>query len=90
MASARIATALAQADGEDTTGTGLFGGGDILVLLVLALGAALLVGNVLAVVRPPAQRRDGDLARAPVARTVAMGMVGLVAVAWAAGTLLLD
>lgn len=82
-------TVLAQADGDEAAGTGLFGGGDILVLLVLALGGALLVGNVLAVVRPPPQPRDGDLDRAPLARTVTMGAVGLVAVVWAAGTLLL-
>lgn len=89
MPAARFLSVLAQAAGDETTGTGLFGGGDILVLLVLALGGALLVGNVLAVLRPPAQRRDGDLDQAPVARTVAMGAIGLVAVVWAAGTLLL-
>ena len=31
----------------------LLGGPDLLVLLVLALGGALVVGNVLALVRPP-------------------------------------
>lgn len=82
-------TVLAQANDDEVAGTGLFGGGDILVLLVLALGGALLVGNVLAVLRPPPQRRDGDLDQAPLARTVTMGAVGLVAVVWAAGTLLL-
>lgn len=84
---ARLVTVLAQANDDEAAGTGLFGGADILVLLVLALGGALLVGNVLAVLRPPPQRRDGDLDHAPLARTVTMGAVGLVAVVWAAGTL---
>lgn len=66
----------------------MFLGDDILAWLVLALGGALAVGNFLALVRPPAVRDDGDLARAPVARTVVMGAVGLVAALWALGSLI--
>lgn len=66
----------------------MFLGEDLLPLLVLALGAALFVGNVLALVRPPAAARDGDLERAPVGRSVVMAVVGLVAALWALGTLL--
>ncbi len=63
-------------------------GDDILAQLVLALGAALAVGSGLALIRPPAQRRhDADLARAPVARSVAMIVVGLIAAVWALVTL---
>lgn len=63
-------------------------GDNILAQLVLALGAAMAVGSTLALVRPPARRRDeADLARAPVARSVAMIGVGLVAALWAIVTL---
>jgi hypothetical protein len=64
-------------------------GDDLLVWLVLALGGALLVGNVLAVVRPRDRPRDeGDLERAPVTRSLAMAAVGLVGAVWALATLL--
>lgn len=63
-------------------------GDNILAQLVLALGAALALGSTLALIRPPAQRRDeGDLARAPVARSVVMIVVGLFAALWAVVTL---
>lgn len=68
----------------------LFLGQDLLAWLVLALGAALAVGNVLALVRPPEGARDGDLASAPVARTVGMAAVGAVAALWALASLLVD
>jgi hypothetical protein len=64
-----------------------FLGEDLLPFLVLALGAALLVGNVFALVRPPAQQRDGELRRAPTGRSLLMALVGLVAAVWALGTL---
>ena len=60
-------------------GDGAFLGDDLIVWLLLALGAALFLGNVLALVNPPARpRQDGDLARAPKARSLAMAAVGLV------------
>jgi hypothetical protein len=65
----------------------VFLGEDLLAYLVLALGGALFVGNVLAVVRPPAEAREGDLARAPVARSLTMAAVGLVAAMWALASL---
>jgi hypothetical protein len=66
----------------------MFLGEDLLAWLVLALGGALFVGNLLAVVRPP-QRAAGqnDLAKAPVARSVFMAAVGFVAAVWALGSL---
>lgn len=64
------------------------GGADLLAWLVLALGGAMVVGHGLALVRPPQRTRDGDLARAPVGRSVVMIVVGLVGAVWAAGTLL--
>jgi hypothetical protein len=65
----------------------VFLGEDLLPLLVLALGAAMVVGNGLAVVRPPAKAKEGELERAPVGRSVVMIVVGLVAVIWAVATL---
>jgi hypothetical protein len=66
----------------------MFLGEDLLTYLVLALGGALAVGNLLAVIRPPEQPRDGDLARAPVARSLVMAAVGAVAAIWALASLL--
>jgi hypothetical protein len=66
----------------------LLGGPDLLRYLVLALGGALLVGNVLALVRPPERPQEGELDKAPVARTVAMASVGGIAVLWAVATIL--
>ena len=65
----------------------MFLGEDLLAYLVLALGGALAVGNLLALVRPPQQRKEGDLERAPVGRSVVMGVVGLVAAIWAIASL---
>jgi hypothetical protein len=65
-----------------------FLGDDLLVYLVLAVGGALLVGNVLAIVRPPDAKRDEeDLDQAPVTRSLVMAGVGLVATLWALASL---
>ena len=64
----------------------MFLGEDLLAYLVLAIGGA--VGNVLALVRPPADVTEGDLERAPVARSVVMAVVGGVAAFWAIGSLI--
>ena len=67
----------------------MFLGDDLLAWLVLALGGALLVGNVLALVRPPVDRLDeAALERAPVVRSIGMAAVGLVAAVWALASLL--
>ncbi len=66
----------------------MLGGPDILAYLVLALGAAMAVGSILAVVRPPESRREGDLEQAPLGRSVVFALVGLVAALWALGSLL--
>lgn len=66
----------------------VLGGPEILAYLVLALGAAMAVGSLLAVVRPPEDRREGDLEQAPVARSLAFAAVGIVAALWALGSLL--
>lgn len=65
-----------------------FLGDDLLAWLVLALGGALFAGNLLAVVRPPdRQREEGDLERAPVARSLLFAALGLIAAVWALATL---
>lgn len=57
----------------------LFLGDDLIVWLLLALGGALFVGNVMALVRPPERPRDeNDLDRAPRARSIVMATIGLV------------
>jgi len=66
----------------------MFLGQDLLAWLVLALGAAMCVGNLLAIVRPPATRREAsDLERAPVARSITMATVGGLAALWALASL---
>jgi hypothetical protein len=62
-------------------------GDDLLVLLTLAMGGALLVGNVLALVRPREETVDGELERPPLARSLAMAAIGLVATIWAVASL---
>ena len=64
-----------------------FLGNDLLAWLLLALGGAMAVGNGLALLRPPAKTREGDLARAPIGRSVLMMLIGLVAAVWALASL---
>jgi hypothetical protein len=66
----------------------MFLGEDLLAYLVLAVGGALCVGSVLAIVRPPEEVAEGDLEKAPVGRTVVMAVVGGLAALWALGSLL--
>lgn len=64
------------------------GGDDLIVWLLLALGAALAVGNIGALTRPRGETPQGELERAPVARSVAMALVGLLIAGWAVASLL--
>ena len=66
----------------------MFLGEDLLAYLVLAVGGALCVGNVLALVRPPADLAEGDLERAPVGRSIAMAVIGGIAALWALASLI--
>ena len=65
----------------------MFLGDDLLPFLVLALGAALVFGNGLALVRPPKEVKKGELARAPVGRSAVMIAIGFVAAVWALASL---
>ena len=65
---------------------------DVLRELLVALGAALFLGNLLALFRrrPPASLADdGDetLTRAPLARTVAYLLIGFVVMVWGIASL---
>jgi hypothetical protein len=63
-------------------------GDDLLAWLVLAMGAALVVGNVLALLRPPPRPKPGELAVAPRGRSLLMALVGFLAAVWALGSLI--
>lgn len=65
----------------------MFLGDDLLPWLTLAIGAAMFVGNVAALVRPRTDQREGELERAPVARSLTMGAIGLIASVWAVASL---
>ena len=66
----------------------MFLGENLLAYLVLAMGGALAVGNILALIRPPEQRRsETDLDRPPLARTILMIVVGLIAAGWSLASL---
>ncbi len=60
----------------------------LLPWFVLALGGAMVAGNLAAVVRPPARpARDGELERAPLARSLTFAAIGVVASVWALASL---
>ena len=68
-----------------------FLGDDLLAWLALAIGAALALGTLLALVRPPAEAGDGsggERQRPPLARSAVMIAIGTVAAAWGLATLL--
>ena len=64
-------------------------GENLLALLVLAIGAALAFGNLMALLRPrdADQIGEGELARPPLGRSVAMIVLGLLATIWALASL---
>lgn len=74
---------------QESPDSGAFLGDDLLPYLVLALGGALVAGNVAAIVRPPQQddRKEGDLESAPIARSIVMAVVGAIAALWALASL---
>lgn len=68
----------------------LFLGDDLITWLVLAFGAALLVGNLAAVLRPPRDdrgRKTERLEEAPVGRALVMAGIGFIAALWAVASL---
>ena len=65
----------------------MLGGPDILAYLVMAIGGAMAVGSIGAIVRPTVARKDGDLDRAPLGRSLGFAIVGLMAALWALASL---
>lgn len=65
----------------------MFLGDNLLPYLVLALGAALVFGNGMALVRPPKEAKENELARAPAGRSAVMIGIGLIAAIWALASL---
>lgn len=63
-------------------------GDNLLAWLVLAIGGALFAGTAMALFRPPAETKEGQLARAPLGRSIVQMVIGFVASAWALATLL--
>ncbi len=63
-------------------GGSLFLGKDFFPWIVLALGAAMVVGNVLALIRPP---ESGE--QPPIGRAAAMIVLGAVAAIWGIASL---
>lgn len=77
--------------GADTHGYHgpVFLGDDLLPLLVLALGAAMVFGNAAALIRPPEVKvKETDLTDAPRTRSLMMIGIGALAAVWALATLL--
>ena len=66
----------------------MFLGDNLLPFLVLAIGGAMVVGNGLALIRPPEKPKEGELTQAPVGRTITMIVVGALAAVWAVASLL--
>jgi hypothetical protein len=67
----------------------MFLGKDLIVWLLLALGAAMFAGNVMALVKPPPVRRgDEDLPLAPRSRSVVMAAIGFIVALAALGALI--
>tara|TARA_Y100001970_G_scaffold263014_1_gene347971 strand:- start:8305 stop:8511 length:207 start_codon:yes stop_codon:yes gene_type:complete len=66
----------------------MFLGPDLIPFLLLALGAALVVGNGLAMIKPRLEpRTEKELSRAPVGRSLLMIAVGMIVSIWALATL---
>jgi hypothetical protein len=64
-------------------------GDNLLAYMMLAFGGAMAVGNTLAIVRPPERpKREGDLDRAPVIRSIVFAVIGGVAALWALASLI--
>ena len=70
----------------ETSNGGAFLGEDLLAYLLLAFGGAMLVGNLLAIFRPP-PRMQAEGQRAPLGRSVVMAALGGVGFLWALATL---
>ena len=55
---------------------------------MLALGGALAIGTIIALVRPPKNPKTGDLVRPPLARSIVMIALGSIAAIWGLASIL--
>jgi hypothetical protein len=62
-------------------------GDDFLAYLTLAIGGALVVGNVLALLRPQ-DGAEGDVVKAPLGRSMIQITIGGIASIWALATII--
>lgn len=67
----------------------MFLGEDLLPLLLLAFGGAMMAGNIVALIRPPAHMvaEDEEIEKPPFGRSVLMAALGAIGVIWAIATL---
>ena len=65
----------------------MFLGENFLEWLLLALGGAMAIGNLVALVRPPSRPRAVDLTRPPLGRSLIYIALGVVVVIWALASL---
>ncbi len=65
----------------------MFLGEDLLAWLTLAIGGALAVGTVLALIRPHENPEGGELVRPPLGRSIVMIALGLIASIWGLASL---
>ena len=67
----------------------VFLGDNLLAYMLLAFGGALAVGNTLAIVKPPERpKKEGDLERAPIGRSVVFAVIGGLTALWALASLI--
>lgn len=66
----------------------MFLGDNLLPWLLLALGGALGVGNVLAIVRPPVDGETGEVRQVPLGRSIGMAVVGFIVAIWGLASLI--
>lgn len=65
----------------------MFLGDDLLPWLTLAIGGALAVGTLTALIRPPESAKEGDLSAAPLGRSIVQIAIGTFASIWAIASL---
>lgn len=66
----------------------MFLGENLLPLLALAMGGALAVGTLAAIIRPRPEIREGELEKPPLVRSIVQIAIGSMVSIWALLTLL--
>jgi hypothetical protein len=84
--SRRFATVVSN-DTESRHPERVFLGDDLLAWLLLAVGGALFLGNVVAIAHPPDKTAEDALERAPLGRSLLMAGIGLIGAVWGLATL---